>query len=70
LSLGGGWNATGSDATRRNRRQSECDSKTLRIAWRFPRSFCASSLGRTRWLATRPRLAQYRLTPASVCPSS
>src|SRR6185295_7295536 len=50
-----------------NRRQSECDSKTLRIAWRFPRSFCASSLGRTRWLATRPRLAQYRLTPASVC---
>ena len=53
-----------------DRGQLECDSIILRIAWRFPRSFCASSLGRTCWLATRPRLAQYRLTPASVCPSS
>src|SRR4029077_15549857 len=26
-----------------DRRQSECDSIILRIAWRFPRSFCASS---------------------------
>ena len=30
---------------RRTVRQSECDSIILRIAWRFPRSFCASSLG-------------------------
>src|SRR6185295_4725748 len=61
-------NRLGRDET--DHRQLECDSTILRIAWRFPRSFCASSLGRTRWLATRPRRAQYRLTPASVCPSS
>jgi len=42
----------------------------LRIAFRSPRSFCASALGPTCWFATLPRLAQYRLTPASVWPSS
>ncbi len=40
------------------------------IAWRSPLTRCASSFREPRFWLTRPRRAQYRFTPASVCPSS
>ncbi len=49
----------------------ECESIIRMIAWRSPLTRCASSFRDPLFLTVaRPRRAQYRFTPASVCPSS